>query len=61
MRTIDLILVIAACAVYVLLGLGVQRLAKGFSRQISDGPVGLFAWPVALIVVAIAGDRVRDS
>lgn len=60
MRT-DLLLVAAACAVYVLLGIGVQRLANGFSRQISEGPLGLFAWPIALVVVALAGDNCRDG
>jgi hypothetical protein len=59
MRT-DILLAIVLVFAYVLLGVGVQRLAKGFSQQIAEGPVGLFAWPIALVVVALTGDAARD-
>lgn len=62
MRTeIIVLLTLISAAAYIAIGVGVQRLAKGFSRQMSEGLVILFAWPIALIVVAMLGDSCRDN
>lgn len=58
---LSVFLIFLSAVVYVILGVGVQRMAKGFNKQMSEGVFSLLAWPIVLFVVAFCGDDCKED